>query len=391
MNDITRIDQGEARSADRPSGCSPAASADLAASLGYPPVTTGGSETPSPHFKGIDHLRVCCWGDSAYVRDWIDSWADEQFGVNPADFHASHGRFPWVPGFASRRSSGSWQWKFLGGERSAADVFITEYDGFFHLVVTGGGTITLGQEGCLGLLAAVRAFYDRTAVRRIDTAWDGFGIDPWALYGLLQDGHYRSRCKIQPHFVGSPGQPGMQTVYSVAQPEKKGVERYFRCYDMRGPVRFEAVFKGAWAERLAGDNVLTSASGELREFIDLLDPASNDRHAYRRPLHPAWLAMLGAASRAGSLSRPERLKPEGLALIGSIDGAIQRAAGRLVAGAEAFGMDWVIERLHHHCRAAGGPDLGLVAELRDLRDCAAARGIAGVHPWPESVDSEIPF
>lgn len=288
------------------------------------------------------------------------------------------------------RVSASW------GVGQGAYLWVDEFgvEPYRQVVVTGKGCDVLGIGGQARLLQTLRACGLRWRASAVHVAFDGFPMSVAEVLECLDRRDVRTRCRLEPEYIRSESG---ETVYTRARPEKSGVERYIRWYDMRGPVRLECVWKKRWAavlvEQLAECGSVAGWAelvlGYVRDYLDLTEP-SGDGNRCRRGLHPQWKQFVGEVQRAGVSVTEPQVDPQGLEWVGKYDGACERASRALCEGAEAFGWDWVRERLEYH--GAGRVQADAVARLQAVRAQAAHLGVAGVPHWPEALGGEdAPF
>jgi hypothetical protein len=274
-------------------------------------------------------------------------------------------------------------------------VIVLDYRGkFVGLQIKGEACDVLGHEALSRIVRDLHGLEWRAS--RLDVAWDGFEIQPADLHDLLTQKHYVSRSKLDPWLMQHESG---DTVYSHQKPMKRGIERWFRVYNKRGPVRFEYVTRKAHAAKLchllAGEPVNQwdmCCIKALRGFLDILDPLHKYAHqsnAYKRNLHPAWRQLVQSAIKwRPDMDTPKHRERVGMEYIGLVDGKIKQVAPWLHAAVEAFGEEYVIKRIKHHTQ--GREDELLTQQLQDCRVEAYLNKVADV-PAADTTKGEIPF
>ena len=359
-------------------------------SLLQTPITNRGSVTPiaggDPEggYAGIHQLNLTIWAEIPEVLELMDGVLAGGHRVGPSD----------------------WTFQPIGGRlrgrhlTTIEGVQVDEYVGvgFCQIVIRGGGCEQLGDAGIERLLDAVVASGRRWQATKLDAAFDGFPIDPYRFLRLTKAGHVRTRGRFDPDFMGDPEAVGERTAYTHKKPEKRGLERYARVYDQRGFNRFEQCWRKSYAkivtERLS---LLNRADwpaflgGCVREFFDLL-AAPSDRPD-RADLLPEWAGFFAGVDRQRV---PRGVAPEvsddpEREIIAEYERVLQRAAGPLCELMEAYGPEYVRERLQHH--VGEKIDWGRVKELRRKRGFYSSNRIAGVPAFPESttLGDEVPI
>lgn len=296
------------------------------------------------------------------------------------------------------------QWVQMGAKgrisethRLPSGLRVNEFIGatFAQVEIPGQACECFGDVGLRLLVESIDAMGWRWHATRIDAAFDGVGVTPRAVYGLLEAGQYNSRCRLSPSILGN--EEG-QTCYTVYPPTKS--ERCVRVYDRRGETRVEGIWRseqakaiGAELLRLPVDQWGRRLLELLRAYVDFVDRAASSQ-ACRCPLLPWWADLVGQVARQGAvLPASDVPDPQGVELVGYYDGWLQRAAKAICEAAAAFGPDWIMDRAKFHGLARVDSDRVRQAKL--VRAWAAKHRVAGVQPWPDgTVDSdsgEIPF
>lgn len=175
--------------------------------------------------------------------------------------------------------------------------------------------INIDGSGCeeLGLarLAAILAGLEVRA-SRLDLAFDNCPFTPADLRDFWQAGFVRTRVR-----VASEAREGREFRNSKWYSDPKGDTFYMgsnrsqqqaRCYDLRGPTRFELQLMGETAA-LAATQVLglvsngapelvgSAALGFVRRFVDFVDPLS-DSNVSRQKILPFWALFVQDAMHA---------------------------------------------------------------------------------------------
>lgn len=343
------------------------------------PYTNRGSLTPSSiTFKGFDYLQITSWLSPKNLIDLLEWGILDKYLPHAVGSFESQG-----PG---RRIIERWTCAVEGLE-------VLEGVGWNAIRFKGKACTTLGNGPLLEVLSALEASGVRWQVSRCDFAWDGFPLSPSGVFRHLKAGNYKTRATLDPWFeTNAQG----DTCYTHWHPEARGIERYIRFYDMRGPTRLELVLRGRYAKQLCEglldsteDELHTAAKSALRGFIDFLRPGKSRKD--RRPLLAAWARFIGEAEIWRPSARAAQAEREGLEMLGPIDGQVQRFARCACEYLEAFGEEALLKRLLYFGEGRVRPDR--VAKLKSIRSAAAHKGIAGVLPYPEEVDNdvEVPF
>lgn len=351
------------------------------------PLTNRGSLTPKSRFtasktpivfKGFDYLRLTVWTDAENLRYLVENAVFERYCPEVSGTWSDQG-----PG---RRIAERWTCAIKGLE-------VQQADGYAALLVKGAGCTALGLEALRAALWALQGL--RWQATRLDLAWDGVPMTCREIFDHLKAGHVSTRSKLDPFPVGDldaePVGGKGATVYTHEKPEKRGIRRYARFYNMRGPVRCELVLRDESAAQLVRrmmlgnlDAVPGVALEALRGFIDLVQPG--DGRVDRRPLLPAWAEFVGDAEHWRPRFEQERRDTEGLKILGLYELTMQRAARRLCELLDAYGPEYLLRRIEHHGRENVDPVA--VDQLNAIRSAASNRGIAGVPAWPESCDAD---
>ena len=344
------------------------------------PPTNRGSLTPSSiTFKGFDYLQVTSWLSPENLLDVLESGILNKYLPDSVGSFVSRG-----PG---KRIIDRFTCSVAGLE-------VLEGNGWNAIRLKGETCTLLGNTVILELLADLDARGERWQCSRVDFAWDGFPLSPKALHRHLEADNVLTRARLNPDF--QTNKTG-DTCYTHVKPEANGIDRYVRCYDMRGPTRFELVMKGKYAKELVAslvgcdeEQLHNKAMASQRGFFDLLRPGSQRKD--RRPLLAAWVRFIGDAEIWRPEARAAAAERQGFEVLGYYEGSIQRASRALCELLEAFGEEYVIARLEKYGSEKVRPDR--VEHLKSIRSGAARKGIAGVTPWPSEIDSdseEVPF
>jgi hypothetical protein len=160
-----------------------------------------------------------------------------------------------------------------------------------------GGTEIAWIHRTLGLRAS-----------RFDVALDGVPFTPAQLRDEWQAGNVRTRAKVPPG-ARADRQWRRSEWHSNNEGDtfvmgSRASTQYARCYDRRGPVRFEMEWKKETAARVADEvlgaiwdetpDVAARTLGWVRRFVDFVD-ASSSAHASRRALLGWWSAFVAHA------------------------------------------------------------------------------------------------
>lgn len=178
-----------------------------------------------------------------------------------------------------------------------------------------GVCVELNGSACdeLGLakIAAIHAGLE-LRVSRLDLAFDGVGFTPADLREAWEADSVRTRAKI-PEKAREDRQFRTCKWYSSPTGDtfsmgSRSSSQYARCYDERGPVRFELELKKKAAAEAAGQlfGVVSDGNSDVfaavalswvRRFVDFVDTDS-DENVSRRTLLPFWETFVKGAEKA---------------------------------------------------------------------------------------------
>jgi len=328
----------------------------------------------------IDYFAGTFWPqDEVAVWDLAVRGFLQPIGASDADFEDT--------GLASRGC----QRRFVG----PYGLTLLDYgdQGFWRVEAKGEYCSLLDDDGAKLLAVESHAFGVKPT--RIDAKWDGFSITPDEFHSLMKGGFYRSRSAMFPEFrrneMGSTAYttPRVPKVLDDdGQPKKLSPrDRLLRVYDWRGPVRAEFEMHGAAAQFALAFMSTCPVSewdecfrGMLAAHVTLLEYGSDPLDPAAR-VHPRWAEFIDGVKPKPV---PGVRSSSPLATVaGSLDGSIAKASNKLMAAIEAYGQDWLLQRIKFHAdrksERAFFERREFVEQLRAIRGC----GLAGV---PERSD-----
>lgn len=269
----------------------------------------------------------------------------------------------WVNGGPGRRVESVWH-----GAPGVSLRYYGEDCDFFQVELSGEACGLIGNYGVQRLVSYFHRL-GRCHLTRLDVAWDGVPFSVDTVQAAHEAGQFRTKCRTMKPVGAYMGNELGRTFYTV-NPRRKGVERFVRFYDLRGPTRCELVLKGEAAKPLTAllvDLDVDEWGGLflscLRGHVDYVEPHAADcEHKERLALLPWWEAFVRD-------HEPKRLRykadPKQLHALGRVERAIEHAARTLGAAAEAYGWEWVESKLGtRYARVEGEAERALVAELK---------------------------
>lgn len=270
--------------------------------------------------------------------------------------------------------------------------FKTEYT---IIEIKGQGCTLLGSEVLQGFLNAIVKSGERWNGGRIDLAFDHVAFTPSEVDQAIRRGDIRSRCLGVEDRDWNDSATG-QTAYLGGRKCKK--VRRLRVYNARGFTRCEAEFHDEWAKSamiVFADSPMASwpeaATAMLRGMVDFVDSKANAR-IERCPLLPWWSEFVGAAGKIKNLSDEARSTQEqelAATAIAESERALMRCARSLWPIMEAFGKQYLIERLQYHAEGRiEADDHQFAEELKRWRYSGYA-GLPTERPSEEGDD--VPF
>lgn len=195
---------------------------------------------------GLHWVQVTVWATLGDVQallenGWLDTWAAGQF-------------FGWEPNDPERP-------KFYTAAHCVQVVTFGSAD-FVQVRLRGEHIDVLGQEAAFDLLNRLLRGVHRARCSRLDVAFDGVPFSPRDVRAAVHAGNFNSR-------TVKPGRDGCWFIEGEGDtayvPPRRSVPLLFRCYDRRGPVRFEIEAKDRMAERLSLQ--LVECGGDLAAFV----------------------------------------------------------------------------------------------------------------------------
>jgi len=218
-----------------------------------PPLTNRGVLLPS--VGRPDFVKVTVWAEVAAVQEalewrFLDLWAGSEF-VGWSE--GSHGGR-----VASSLEAASGLVKLLTYHGQDGGVA-----GYLSVEVTGKGCERLGNEGVSDLLQVFVGRRWRWRMSRLDVCWDRVPFTPGQVYRAVVRGDVASAAHSLVNSEGVGGGKGdaewLQNAAGRTVYVGKRRRCYFgRCYDRRGPVRYEVEMKHAAAEGV-GEQMVSPA------------------------------------------------------------------------------------------------------------------------------------
>lgn len=210
---------------------------------------------------------------------------------------------------------------------------------------------------------------------RVDLAFDHVGFTPMQVHESILRGDFNSRCFKLADRDWHDNETG-RTAY-LGRRNDKNKTRRLRVYDMRGYTRCEGEFKSDWATSVIRKLATTpldawplAGLSYIRGMVEFIDATANARPERCPPLD-WWSGFVGSVDRIRNLSEEDRRKQQEqdcTAAIGKSEGRIMRAARSLWAIRQAFGDDYVLERMDHYAQGRiTEEDERLVTDLKRYR------------------------
>lgn len=351
-----------------------------------PPLTNRGVVRPDDReCGGIDYLKLTVWATPPEVCEFIERGILDKYGWG-VDEHSS--QEDWIEKPAGGRTAKVFDAGSIAVVEYTEDVY--RNDEFCSVEVKGQGCEHLGNAGVQFLMIDIAERW-RTRGSRVDVMAHTELFTPTMIHQAILQGNYNSRSVTSENYVFMTSQAG-DTCYLGMAPKPAGGqrrigERVLRVYDRRGPSRVELECHGGYAAGTEG-NLRTTPLEEwpmlirsmMRHYCDFVDIQSDPRKT-RCLLLPWWEAFVGDVEKISV--RPPDNHFEGTP-IGKVDGILDRHARSLYAAQEAFGTDWINQRIERHGRIKWDEGhAGRVADLERFK----GRKIAGVPDY----DDEVPF
>lgn len=353
---------------------------------GLPPLTNRGVVRPDDRLSGgIDYLKLTVWGSVEAVRQTLEwgilnryGWGVDQYSIQE----------DWI----EKAGGGRVQTIYDAGSLSLVEYSEEVTDGreFCSVEVKGLGCDYLGNEGLKFLLEDLHNQF-RVRASRVDVMAHTEHFKPKMISQAVIDGNYSSR-SVKPHKrvyiesdTGDTCYLGMQSKPSGGL--KRSGECVLRVYDRRETTRIELQMSEGYAHGAGGFFFLKPTSewpGLIRSFMrhycDFVDRSANER-VCRCPLLEWWKAFTEEHEKISSRTYKDPLESTP---IGKIDGTLDRYARRLYAALEAYGKEWIIQRIERHGKLKKNEDHPIMVE--ELKKYLGS-GLAGV----PSRDDEVPF
>lgn len=351
-----------------------------------PPSTNRGVVRPDDRECGaIDYLKLTVWGTPAEVCESLERGTLDKYG--------------WGEDELSRQED--WIEKPAGGR--AAQVFdagslaVIEYtdevcqrDEFCSVEVKGRGCERLGNEGVQFLMRDLAERF-RTRASRIDVMAHTELFSPVLVHETMRAGNYNSHSVRPETTVFITSEAGDTCYLGMGSKPNGGLkrvgERVIRVYNRRGTTRVEMECHQGYAAGTEGylrvrtlDDWPLLIRSMMRHYCDFVDIQSNPRKT-RCKLLPWWEGFVGDVEKI-SVRAPDNHTES--TPVGKVDGILERYARWLYAAQEAYGRDWINQRIDRHGRLKWDQDHeNRVADLERFK----GRNIAGVPGY----DDEVPF
>ena len=342
-----------------------------------PPLTNRGVLRPDDRLAGgVDYLNLTVWATPEEVREVLERGVLDRYGwsSDPLDPTQEWVESPAGGRVESMAHSGSVSVATYRPEVLGQSMFCS-------VEVKGEACAHLGNQGIRLLLDDLDARY-RTRPSRVDMMAHAQAFTPRVVRDAIHAGDYCSRSVTPDKMVFTESAEG-DTCYlgMVAKPRggmKRAGDRVLRVYDRRGPARVElqmhgqyAHGMGAWLRGITCDEWPMLVRACIRHYCDFVN-ATADKRITRCPLLDWWSAFVEHAEKISVRVSDDPL--EGTP-IGKLDGIFQRYAKRLYAAMQAYGSDWIRQRIERHGRLADHDD---VQRLRRELERYRGSGLAGV-------------
>ncbi len=195
---------------------------------------------------------------------------------------------------------------------------------------------------------------------RADFAADNCGFEPSDLRDHWHADNVRTVCK--PMTAARSDRADIRTCQWLSSPDgdtfymgSRSSTQYGRCYNQRGPTRFEMELKKERAAQaletiFAGASLSEALGAAVNQFVAFIDP-STDQNRSRCTLLPWWREFLDALSDSGCVTRLEpRPEPTIDRLRDWIEGQV---AASLYVYETVFGKEDSHERIRRELRKRG--------------------------------------
>lgn len=351
-----------------------------------PPLTNRGVLKPDDREEGgVDYLKLTVWAPIHHVCQILEAGVLDKYGWNADPFQTQS---EWIEKPAGGRAEGILAAGYLNVIKYRPEV-IRDAE-FCSVEIKGTGCEYLGNEGIMQLYNELGRHF-RIHASRIDLMAHTNHFTPAMIRDAVIAGHICSRSVKQgvPSFHQSDTGDTC-TLGVVSKPNggmKRVGDRLLRVYNRRGPTRIELQLTSEAARNacffIFNDPIAKWPEiirGFMRHYCDFVDAGSDSRPT-RRTLLTWWNAFTQHAEKISIRNSKVEISATP---IGKLDGHLQRHVRMLYAGLEAYGPQWLVERVEYWGRRRAGADHPQrVEELKRFR----GSGIAGV---PED-DHGVPF
>lgn len=315
-----------------------------------PPLTNRGVVRPSSRqYGGIDYLKLTVWGPIEEVKQALERGILDQYGWGIDQYSIQE---DWI----EKTGGGRIQTIYDAGHLSLLEYTeeMTEHGEFCSVEIKGAGCDYLGNEGLKFLFVDL---HDKFRIRasRVDVMAHTEHFTPQMISQAVQDDNFSSRSVNVKNLVYIHSHAG-DTCYlgMVSKPKgglKRSGERVLRVYDRRETTRIELQMSEGYAHGAGGffafepvDQWPSLIRSMMRHYCDFVDRSANER-VTRCPQLPWWESFIEHAEKI-SVRHPDNHYDT--TPIGKIDGILDRFARRLYAAQEAFGKDWINQRIERH-------------------------------------------
>lgn len=315
-----------------------------------PPLTNRGVLRPDDREQGgVDYLKLTVWAEPGDVRQVLAGGVLDRYGWSVDPFDQTH---DWTEKAVGGRAA-----KILdSGCLSVIEYLeeVTQKMMFCSVEVKGAGCAHLGNTGLLQLHTELRSRF-RVRASRVDVMAHTEQFDPATAHQAIKSGNYNSRTDLGSKFAYIES-PAGDTLYLgvVSKPSgglKRSGDRLIRIYNRRGPSRIELQLVGCYAHGAGSEIFRTPLDdwpalirGMMRDFCDFVD-AESDSRITRCTMLPWWSAFAEGSEKISV--RPQEDPMTGT-IVGKVDGILQRSSGLLYAASEAYGAEWVSQRIERH-------------------------------------------
>jgi hypothetical protein len=351
-----------------------------------PPMTNRGVVRPDNRQCGaVDYLKLTVWATPTEVCKILERGVLDKYGWGEDDLSNQE---DWIEKPAGGRTAQVFDAGSLAVVEYTDEVF--RNDEFCSVEVKGRGCERLGNEGVQFLMLDLAERF-RTRASRVDVMAHTELFTPSLVHDSIHNDNYNSRSVNPKSTVFITSDAGDTCYLGMGSKPNGGLrrigERVTRVYNRRGTTRVEMECHQGYAAGAEGFLRFTPLEqwpmlirSMLRHHCDFIDCQSDPRKS-RCKLLPWWESFVGDVEKLSVRAPDNHFESTP---IGKVDGTLERYARWLYAAQEAFGRDWISQRIEHHGRLKWDQEhVNRVAELERFR----GRNIAGVPGY----DDEVPF